>query len=106
MPDIFLLVHPVGTVLGHAKYSNYLVCYEQCVVGAIGDIYPTFGSGAVMYARTSVLGNCQVGNDVVFAANSFVIDIEVPSDTVVVGQYPGQRLLPNKLPTLQRCFGA
>jgi serine O-acetyltransferase len=106
MPDIFFPVHPVGTIIGNARFSDYFVFYEQCVVGAIENVYPRFGTGIVMYARTSVIGNCQIGNDVVLAANSFIVNVDVPSDTVVVGQYPGQRLLPNNRSTLQRCFGA
>jgi len=34
LPDIFLIVHGNGTVLGKAKYSNYLVVMHGCTVGA------------------------------------------------------------------------
>ena len=27
LPNIFLLIHPVGTVLGRANYSDYLIVY-------------------------------------------------------------------------------
>jgi serine O-acetyltransferase len=106
MPDIFLLVHPVGTVLGRATYGDYLVVYQNCTVGADGDEYPAFGEGAILYSRSSVLGRCDVGPNVVFAANSFVVNLTVPADTVVVGQYPGHRLLPNGTTVRSRCFSA
>ena len=106
MPDIFMLVHPVGTVLGHARYQDYLVVYQNCTVGAITDVYPQFGSGTILYSRTSVLGNCKLGDDVVLAANSMIINLDVPSSTVVVGQYPAQRFLSNKKSVRSRCFDA
>jgi len=106
MPDIFMLVHPVGTVLGHAGYQDYLVVYQNCTVGAITDVYPQFGTGTILYSRTSVLGNCKLGDDVVLAANSMIIDLDVPSATVVVGQYPAQRFLANNKSVRSRCFDA
>ena len=39
MPDIFLLVHPVGSVFGSAKYSNYFVGYQNCTIGADKGAY-------------------------------------------------------------------
>jgi len=104
MPDVFLLVHPVGTVLGKARYGNYLVVYQNCTVGAVTDVYPTFGDGTILYSRSSILGDCQIGDDVVFAANALIVDTHVPSHTVVVGQYPDQRFEPNRRSVRQRCF--
>jgi serine O-acetyltransferase len=104
MPDIFILVHPVGTVLGRATYSDYLVVYQNCTVGADIDVYPAFGEGVIFYSRSTVLGACQVGDNVVFASNSFLIDTDVPGDSVVVGQYPSHRILPNRRPVRARCF--
>ena len=106
LPDIFMLVHPVGTVLGHARYQDYLVVYQNCTVGAITDIYPQFGVGIILYSRTSVLGDCKLGDDVVLAANATIVDLEVPAATVVSGQYPAQRFSPNSRPVRARCFDA
>lgn len=104
MPDVFLLVHPVGTVLGRASYSDYLVVYQNCTVGATADVYPTFGEGVALYSRSSVLGDCNVGSNVVFGANSLVIDTAVPDDTIVVGAHPAQRYLSNPMTVRMRCF--
>lgn len=104
MPDIFLLVHPLGTVLGHARYGDYLVVYQNCTVGATGTVYPTFGSGALLYSRASVLGNCTLGNDVVLAANALLVDCDVPEASVVVGQFPGHRIVSNARSVRERCF--
>lgn len=106
MPDIFMLVHPVGTVLGHARYQDYLVVYQNCTIGAVTDVYPKFGTGTILYSRTSVLGNCRLGDDVVLAANCMIVNLDVPSSTVVVGQYPDQRFRHNEKSVRTRCFDA
>ena len=104
MPEIFLLVHPVGTVVGAASYRDYLVIYQNCTVGADAGVYPTFGEGVVLFSRTSVLGRSVVGDDVVFAANSFLVNADVPSHSIVVGQFPAHRILPNPTPVRDRLF--
>jgi serine O-acetyltransferase len=104
LPEVFLLVHPVGTVIGNATYGNYFAIYQNCTTGADGGIYPTFGEGTIMYSRTSVLGNSTIGDDVVFAANSFVVNSDVPSSSLVVGQFPQHRLLVNTVPVRDRLF--
>lgn len=106
MPDIFLLVHPLGTVLGNARYGDYLVVYQNCTVGAVTDVYPRFGQGTILYSRSSVIGDCTFGDDVVLAANAFVVDSDVPANSVVVGQYPALRVLPNARSVRARCFDA
>lgn len=104
MPDVFLLVHPLGSVIGNARYSDYLVVYQNCTVGAVDSDYPLFGEGVVLYSRSSVVGKCCVGNDVVFAANSAIVNTDVPSRTVVLGSYPNCRFKENSVPVRARCF--
>lgn len=104
MPSVFLLVHPLGTVLGKAAYSDYLVVYQNCTVGATTDIYPRFGEGTILYSRSSVIGNCTVGANVVFGTNSSVVDRDVPENSVVVGQFPAHQFKVNRLTVRQRVF--
>lgn len=106
LPDVFMLVHPVGTVLGNARYQDYLVVYQNCTVGAVTDVYPQFGVGTILYSRTSVLGGCRLGDDVVLAANSMIVDLEVPASTTVSGQFPAHRFSPNARSVRARCFDA
>lgn len=106
LPDVFLLVHPVGTVIGNASYSDYLVVYQNCTVGADNGVYPTFGEGTILFSRSSVLGDVTVGANVVFAANSFVVNTAVPADSIVVGQFPQHRFLPNPRSVRNRVFDA
>lgn len=104
MPDIFLLVHPLGSVIGNARYSNYLTVYQNCTVGAVDSDYPIFGEGVILYSGSSVVGRCHVGDDVIFAANSAIVNKDIPSHTVVLGSHPNCRFKENKIPVRTRCF--
>jgi serine O-acetyltransferase len=104
MPETFLLVHPVGSVIGNASYGDYLVVYQNCTIGSDAGKYPRFGEGTILYARSSVLGDCTIGNDVVFAANAFVVNSNIASNSIVVGQYPAHRVLANSRSVRERLF--
>lgn len=105
LPEIFLLVHPVGTVLGNAKYGNHFVTYQNCSVGSLEDgKYPTFEGETILFAKTTVLGNCHVGRNVAFAANSFILNVDIPDNSTVVGCYPNHRILPIKENVMDRFF--
>ncbi len=96
LPDVFLFVHPVGTVLGNASYADCLVVYQNVTVGSDKDgIYPTFGKSTVLYSKSSVIGRCKIGNNVSIAAHSFVRNMDVPDDSVVVGLYPENKIKKN-----------
>lgn len=109
IPSIFLLTHPVGSVLGRARYSDYFCAYHNCTVGSSkqGEIthYPSFGRGVLMYGGSRVIGKCTIGDNVIFGANAFIIDTDVPSHSVVVGTYPNHRILPSRHNVLAEVFG-
>lgn len=94
LPEVFLLVHPLGTVLGNADYSDRLVVYQNVTVGSdIDGIYPQFGEGCVLYSGVSAIGNVQTGSCCVFGANTFVKGVKVPDDSTVVGSYPDTKIV-------------
>ncbi len=105
MPEVFLLVHPVGTVLGNAQYGNFFAVYQNCTVGSLDDgKYPVFKGETIMYSKSSVIGDCTVGKNVIFAANAFILNTDVPDNTTVVGCYPHHRLLPSKKSVMDILF--
>ena len=93
LPEVFLLIHPLGTVLGRATYGNFLVVYQGVTVGSTGTDYPFLGEGTVLFSGTQVLGPVKSGRNVVYGANSMVIGGEVPDNSLVVGRYPCHRVL-------------
>ncbi len=85
LPEIFLLVHPLGTVLGRGSYQDYLVAYQKCGVGSNHDIYPTMGKHFTLRPGSSILGNCVVGDNVGLAADSLLLDTPLPENTLYIG---------------------
>jgi len=61
MPDIFLVLHGSGTVLGKASYSDFFVCCHGCTVGAVHGIYPVLSKGVAMAPNATIVGSCTVG---------------------------------------------
>lgn len=85
LPDIFLFVHPLGTVLGRATYSNYLIVYQRCNVGANKNIYPTIGEHTTLHPGASVLGDCNIGNNCKIGANALILDKNLKDNSLYVG---------------------
>jgi len=97
MPDIFLLVHPLGTVLGRASYSNYLVVYQGCTIGSVvGGGFPIIGEHLTMYSNSSLLGDCRVGSNVTIGANSYAVNSLIDENKIIVGQHPHLKITQNK----------
>lgn len=89
LPEVFVFVHPVGTVIGRAKLGNFLCIYQNCSIGGNprdGRIdYPTLGDGVLLYAKSTIIGNSKIGSRVVLGAGSAVINSDVPDDSLVAG---------------------
>ena len=92
MPDIFLLVHPIGTVIGRASFKNYLCIYQGVTIGGVhtdkGIDYPSFGQNVNIFAHSKIIGNCVIGKNVSFGANTFIINKNVESNSTITGIYP------------------
>ncbi len=88
LPDIFRLDHPVGTVMGRAKYSDYFLFSQNCTVGNNRGIYPQIGQHVWMCTNASIIGNCIIGNNVIIGANACVKDQNIPDNSIVFGQSP------------------
>lgn len=84
MPDHFLLLHPMGTMLGNAEYGDFLVVFHGVTVGTTGrgDI-STFGRGVLLGAHAQVIGRQRIGNRVSIGVNAVVYQREIPDDGVV-----------------------
>lgn len=88
LPSIFSLGHPVGTVLGRAKYSDFLSVSQNCTVGNNKGIYPEFGRYVTMFSGSKVLGKCRIGENVLIAANAYVKDSDIEDNSLVFGSSP------------------
>ncbi len=88
MPKVFFLDHPVGSVLGRARYGEYFCFSQNCTVGGNKGIYPTLGKNVKMLSGAKVLGSSLVGDNVIFSANAYVKDFDIPSCSIVFGTSP------------------
>jgi serine O-acetyltransferase len=85
LPDIFLLVHPIGTILGRGEYSDYLVVYQKCGIGSNHEIYPTLRKNVTLRPGASIIGNCKVGENCEIGAESLLMDKNLEDNTLYVG---------------------
>ena len=74
LPDIFLIFHGVGTMLGKATYSDYFVSMQGCTVGSNKGHYPVFGKGVSLTANSSAIGNCIIGQNCTISTGTLLMD--------------------------------
>lgn len=86
--DHFFLGHAYGTILGNAKYSDYLVVSQGCTVNSstdnAGDWAPVIGKGVFLGAHAKIIGNKSIGNRVLIGVNAMIYNQEVPDDYIVM----------------------
>ncbi len=85
LPKIFILVHPLGTVLGRGKYADFFIAYQRVGVGSNHGIYPTLGSHLTLHPGSSVLGKSNVGNHCIIAAESLLLDCDLSPNSLYIG---------------------
>jgi serine O-acetyltransferase len=83
LPEVFVLVHPVGTALGKAIYGERLVVANGCTVGQIGGRYPTIGSDVLLSAGASVIGPCTIGDGAMIGPACAIVKTDVAPGTLV-----------------------
>ncbi len=88
LPDVFGLDHPLGSVIGRAKYSNFFFFAQNCTVGNNKGIYPSFGENVSLLAGATVIGNCHIGGNCIISANTYIKDQDVPDNSLVFGSSP------------------
>lgn len=85
LPEIFMLEHPVGSVMGRAKYGNYFNFMQGCTVGGNHNDYPELGNSVIMYSNSKILGKCKIGNNVLISANTYIKNTDIPDNSIVFG---------------------
>jgi serine O-acetyltransferase len=98
--------HPVGTVLGRAEYSDYLLVYQRCSVGAnLTNTYPIIGPGVVMFGGSAVIGACRIEGNCWLSTGSLVMDAHIPDSSVVFGRSPALVVKPTERNVMRDIFG-
>lgn len=92
LPEFWSCEHPMGSVMGRAKYGCHFFFYQGCTVGGNYNNgvleYPTIGEDVVMFSDSKVIGNSIVGNHVRIGANAYIKNQSIPDNSIVFGQSP------------------
>lgn len=88
LPEVFFFEHPIGLILGRATYGNNFFAMQGCTVGGNKGHYPTIGNNVKMYSDSKILGNSNIGDNVLLSANTYIKDTNIPSNSIVFGQSP------------------
>lgn len=85
LPNIFLFVHPMGTVLGRGTYKDFLLVYQKCNIGSNRNVYPNLGEHLSLHPGASIIGNCSIGNNVKISLGSTVLDTNIEDNSLYIG---------------------
>jgi serine O-acetyltransferase len=97
LPNHFIFVHPIGTILGNATYNDYFVVYQGVTIGSTTKgVYPKFSKATILYANSSIIGECYTGENFVLAANASMVNQKIDDNSLVLGAFPQNRILENR----------
>ena len=92
LPAHFHCEHPLGSVLGRAKYGDYLFVYQGTTIGGNRSrgvlCYPSIGENVILFSNATVLGNCKIGNNVAISSGTILINETIPNNSLVFGHSP------------------
>lgn len=101
LPDIFFLGHPIGTVIGNAVYSDYLVLLQNVTINTSsdeeGNPAPRLGKGLFLGAGAKIIGNKPIGDRVSISVDTVVYDQEIGDDKVVTTSKDGSIEIKNRI---------
>lgn len=82
LPDIFIFYHAVGSVIGNAEYSDFLVIFQNVTINTgdriNGKLTPKIGKGCFLAAGAKIIGNESIG------VNALVYNKNISSDNIVI----------------------
>lgn len=89
LPNIFLLIHGTGIILGKAKYSDYLVLSQHCNVGANEKLeYPEVSEKVILYPNSSIIGKSFIGKNSCVSNGTFINNEILKENSLIIGRSP------------------
>ncbi|MBU1145207.1 MAG: transferase [Firmicutes bacterium] len=88
LPEYWGVEHPLGSILGRARYGDGFFIFQGCSVGGNNNKYPKIGSNVIMYSNSKVLGDCIIGDNVLIGADTTIKDQNIPTNCIVFGNSP------------------
>jgi serine O-acetyltransferase len=96
LPKVFFTDHPLGAVLGNAQYGERFSFRQGCTVGNNKGKYPRIGNDVKMWSNSKMLGDCEIGDNVIISSGTYIKDQNVPSNKLVFGSSPNLVFKDNK----------
>lgn len=100
LPDIFFFTHPVGSVIGNASYSDFLVISQNVTIntgeGKADELLPKLGKGLYLAAGAKIIGNESIGDGVSIGVDAVIYNQEIDDDMVVERTPNGNILVRNR----------
>lgn len=93
LPEVFMLEHPLASVMGRAQYGNNFFFYQGCTVGGNTGIngntyYPHIDDNVLMLSNSSIIGKSIIGKNVILASGCTIINECIPNNSLVFGKSP------------------
>jgi len=104
MPNVFLLVHPVGSIIGRADLSDNLVIYQGVTIGGKhnddGSIdYPSVGKNVTLFSNVSLIGDVRIADNCVIGANCSVMNNHfLDAGKIILGSFGANYTKPFEKP--------
>lgn len=93
LPDIFVFMHPVGTVLGNANYSDYLVVLHNVTVNTTqderGKYLLNIGKGCYLSAGAKIIGKESIGNYCTLGVDTVLHNMSISDNTIAYNDKNG-----------------
>lgn len=105
IPELFTLVHPLGTILGNAQYGEGMVFYQRVTIGGDSKLrYPVIGNNVILYSNSSVIGKSVVGDNSIIGAGVHIIEEEIPDNVVVYMDAGVRKIKVNLYKNMEKFF--
>lgn len=108
LPDIFFFGHPVGTILGNARYSDYLYVSQNVTVNTGGNggksLTPELGKGLFLAAGAKIIGDEKIGDRVAIGVDAVVYKREIGNDKLVIRDENGNIVVKENKKCIQQSF--
>ena len=106
LPAVFYFQHPVGTVIGRARFGNFLAVYQGVSIGAdLEGRYPQLDEGVVLFGGARVIGRSRIGANSWVAPAAIIMDETFPPDSVLFGMPPATQRRPSRRDVIRDFFG-
>lgn len=110
LPNIFRFQHPIGTIIGNANYSDFLVILQNVTINTDdnrGGGKPFIGKGVFLAAGATILGDSKIGDFSSISANVTLYNEKIPASSVALLENGSERVIrprKNKVCMAQRYF--